>query len=56
MAAVAPVIISSLTSGRKEIKGKGTGSLAKIALVGNAFLESFQLSYSYIFLNRIGYP
>ena len=44
MAAVAPVIISSLTLGRKEIKGEGTRSLAKTALIGNAFLESFQLS------------
>lgn len=56
MAAIAPVIISSLTSGRKEIKGEGTRSLAKIALIRNAFLESFQLSYFYISLNRIGYP
>ena len=56
MAAVAPFIISSLTSGRKEIKVEGTRSLAKIALIGNAFLESFQVSYSYISLNRTGYP
>ena len=52
MAAVAPVITSSLKSGRKEVKGEGTMPLAKIAFTRkqNAFLESLQLRYLYISL------
>lgn len=55
MAAVGPVIISSLTSGRKGDKGKGQVT-CKDCFSRKCFPRSFQLSYSYIFLNRIGYP
>lgn len=56
MTAVAPVIISSLKSGRKEVKGEGTMPLAKTAFTRkqNAFLESLRLRYLYISSARIG--
>lgn len=50
MAAVAPVIMFLLKTGRKEIKGDGTMLVGKVTFTRklNAFPESLQLSSPYI--------
>lgn len=61
MAAVAPVIMFLLKTGRKEIKGDGTMLVGKVTFTRklNAFPESLQLSSPYISFARTeshGYP